>query len=243
VGEFDLAIEEFKHAYKISNAPGLIFNLAQAMRLRKDWERAIHLYETYLRLDPNSPNRLDVNRFIAECEDELRRASPPRPAPAEAPIVAPPPPAEPPSTLVRRADPETTTRRPPPSKPAPELRAARLSRPSTPWLASGLTTITVGAGLFAGGVAAGVRASDAADQVSRPSREGGDWSARHDALYAEGQRDGAIATVLTVVGGAALVTGAVLTAVGAVKDRRARALRSDGMRRASNGGLEWAVRF
>src|SRR6478735_7554353 len=50
LGEIDQAIAEFKQAYAISAAPGLLFNIAQAFRYKKDYEQALHFYRTYLRL-------------------------------------------------------------------------------------------------------------------------------------------------------------------------------------------------
>ena len=53
---------EFKLAYARSQAPGLLFNLAQASRLNKDYEQALHFYRTYLRVRPDAPNRDDVEQ-------------------------------------------------------------------------------------------------------------------------------------------------------------------------------------
>ena len=55
LGELDGAIAEFKAAYVRSEAPGLLFNLAQAYRLKRDTERALLLYRSYLRALPNAP--------------------------------------------------------------------------------------------------------------------------------------------------------------------------------------------
>ena len=48
LGEFAAAIDEFKLAYALSQAPGLLFNLAQASRLNKDYEQALHFYSYVL---------------------------------------------------------------------------------------------------------------------------------------------------------------------------------------------------
>src|SRR5215831_2508898 len=40
-GDYEAAIGEFKRAYVISPAPGLLFNIAQAYRARKDNEQAL----------------------------------------------------------------------------------------------------------------------------------------------------------------------------------------------------------
>ena len=66
LGEFDPAIDEFKRAYALTSAPGLLFNLAQVYRMKKDPEQAVYFYRTYLRLVPNAPNRADVEALLAE---------------------------------------------------------------------------------------------------------------------------------------------------------------------------------
>jgi hypothetical protein len=68
LGEFDKAIEKFKAAYALTGAPGLLFNVAQAYRLKKDYEQALYFYKTYLRLDPDAPNKADVDARVAEME-------------------------------------------------------------------------------------------------------------------------------------------------------------------------------
>src|SRR5262245_44579908 len=52
LGNFDEAIKSFSDAYALSAAPGLLFNIAQSHRLKKDYERATYFYQTYLRLKP-----------------------------------------------------------------------------------------------------------------------------------------------------------------------------------------------
>src|SRR5690349_11825997 len=63
VGDYDTAVEEFQQAYAISHKPKLLFNLAQAYRFNKDHEKAIEAYQRYLELEPNAPNRDDVETF------------------------------------------------------------------------------------------------------------------------------------------------------------------------------------
>ena len=43
LGEIDEAIAEFRQAYAISAAPGLLFNIAQAYRFKKDYEQALQV--------------------------------------------------------------------------------------------------------------------------------------------------------------------------------------------------------
>src|SRR4029079_11921655 len=59
---------EFRAAYAISSAPGLLFNIAQSFRLKKDYEQATYFYQTYLRLKPDAPTRQDVEDRLKEME-------------------------------------------------------------------------------------------------------------------------------------------------------------------------------
>jgi tetratricopeptide (TPR) repeat protein len=68
LGEIDEAVTEFKLAYQISAAPGLLFNIAQAYRTKKDYEQALQFYKNYLRLQPRAHNRADVEARVAEME-------------------------------------------------------------------------------------------------------------------------------------------------------------------------------
>ncbi|HUS68500.1 MAG TPA: hypothetical protein VMZ28_28390, partial [Kofleriaceae bacterium] len=105
LAEYDLAIDAFKKAYALSNEPGLLFNLAQTYRLKKDHAQALHFYRTFLELKPATPNRADVEAQIVkmgealaaeEAEKQQRAAEVP---PAPPPVVVVPPPAPPPRFL------------------------------------------------------------------------------------------------------------------------------------------------
>jgi tetratricopeptide (TPR) repeat protein len=73
--QFDRAIAEFQQAYAISGAPELLFNMAQAHRLRGDCKHALHFYRTYLRLVPDAPNRDDVQARIGEMQRQVAAAN------------------------------------------------------------------------------------------------------------------------------------------------------------------------
>lgn len=80
-GDFEQAIRAFRAAYARSHAPGLLFNLAQACRLKGDRTQALTYYRAYLHEWPDAPNRADAEGRIVELE---------LPAPPPA-VVAPPP--------------------------------------------------------------------------------------------------------------------------------------------------------
>ena len=46
LAEYEAAIGEFKQAYELSHEAALLFNIAQAYRLKKDWAQALHFYKT-----------------------------------------------------------------------------------------------------------------------------------------------------------------------------------------------------
>jgi tetratricopeptide (TPR) repeat protein len=66
LGEYDRAIDKFTHAYKLTGAPPLLFDLAQAYRLKRNPRRALPLYRAYLRMEPRANNRPEVEQRIAE---------------------------------------------------------------------------------------------------------------------------------------------------------------------------------
>jgi len=83
-GRFAQAIVLFERAYALSEAPGLLFNMAQAHRLAGDSHcpQALALYKSYLAALPTAENRREVQERI-----EALSPCPEQPAPlaAEAP--------------------------------------------------------------------------------------------------------------------------------------------------------------
>jgi tetratricopeptide (TPR) repeat protein len=105
LGDYDRAIEGFKQAYLATEAPELLFNIAQAYRLKGPGNcgSALQFYRTYLRLDPKTGKRKSIEGTIAEMERCAAHETPAPadepPAPAAAPAPAPSPaPATPRST-------------------------------------------------------------------------------------------------------------------------------------------------
>jgi tetratricopeptide (TPR) repeat protein len=58
VAEYDQAIESFKSSYLVSGDARLLFNVAQAYRLKGDCEQALRFYKNFQREnpDPNGEN-------------------------------------------------------------------------------------------------------------------------------------------------------------------------------------------
>jgi tetratricopeptide (TPR) repeat protein len=199
LGEYDRAIDEYRHAYEISAAPALLFNLGQVYRLKKDPATALRFYSNYLRLQPEAPNRADVEGLILEMRaaaaaQERERApkavAPPPPAPAvTAPSAAAPTPTAPAVTTSR----------------APHGRRWRAEA----WSAGVLGAVGLGATIA--GIAVGARANSDAADIQRAAAMGDQaWTAARQNEYRDGQRAAAAATALDVIGPVLIVGGAVV---------------------------------
>lgn len=98
LGEYDQAIARFRRAYEISSAPALLFDIAQAYRLKGECRQALEIYRHFARQVPDSPHRDEAEGQIrsleARCSPALPAAVPvPTPAPAATTPTPPPPPA------------------------------------------------------------------------------------------------------------------------------------------------------
>jgi tetratricopeptide (TPR) repeat protein len=206
LGEFAAAADEFKLAYARSQAPGLLFNLGQATRLNKDYEQALHFYRAYLRVRPDAANREDVEKRIAEIEPivELRRRAELRRLNADSR-----PAAAPVGDDMAVADDKPVAV----AAVAPKLPGGKKER------IAGIVVGVAGLGLVGAGVGLGVASLDAQNKLSSLAAQMGSWTPAQSRLYDDGRRDAIAATALYVAGGAAVVTGVVLYAVGWRKDR------------------------
>jgi tetratricopeptide (TPR) repeat protein len=93
-GDYDAAIESFTAAFALSNNPGLLFNVAQAYRLKGDCEHARDYYLRYLNTVPDTPFKPSLERRMAEmeaCVKDRGRAATPRTV-AVTPVASPAPP-------------------------------------------------------------------------------------------------------------------------------------------------------
>jgi tetratricopeptide (TPR) repeat protein len=112
LGRFDEAIRAYKKAYELSQTPVLLFNIAQAYRLKGDLDQALFFYRSYLRNLPKAPNKKEVLERIsalqklAAARDRAATAPPTgtlgpgpggEPGPPPARPVEPPPAAAPPT--------------------------------------------------------------------------------------------------------------------------------------------------
>ncbi len=71
LGRFKDAATEYETAFDLEPDPALLYNAAQAHRLAGNKERALLLYENYLRLFPDRPNERDVHRYIRSLKEAI----------------------------------------------------------------------------------------------------------------------------------------------------------------------------
>lgn len=222
LGEYDPAIEDFKKAYELSQAPGLLFNLGQVYRLKKDWAQALRLYRSYVRLVPQAKNRADVESMIVEMQanlDEEQRAAAAAAAAAtaaqQAAATGPTPSAgQPAATTVTAPAIVAAPITPPPPAP-PRHGKAKL------WAGGAL--VVVGLGALGAGIGLGFRARSDSRQLVDAANEGSQtWDGSRQALYRDGQHMAVAATTLDVVGGALVAAGVVVGILGIRDVRHAR---------------------
>lgn len=188
LAEYDAAITDFKEAFRISDEPGFLYNIAQAYRLKRDCREAATFYKTYLRRVPSAPNATKIRERIAEM-DKCAETQPVVPAPTT--VTAPAEPATPVPVA------------PTPDVPPPQAGDGRA------WMKwSGIAAIGVGAigiGLGMKFVLDGRSANDdLAEQCATSCT-----SEEALALEADGAAANRNAVIAMVAGGAVLATGVV----------------------------------
>src|SRR5262245_37179739 len=94
LAEYDAAIKDFKEAFRISDSPGYLYNIAQAYRLKGDCREAATFYKNYLRRVPDAPNNSKVRDRVKEMDDCAAKQPPPPTTPTT-PTVAQPTQPEP----------------------------------------------------------------------------------------------------------------------------------------------------
>jgi tetratricopeptide (TPR) repeat protein len=96
LGDYPSAIKDFEQAYLLKPLPLFLYNIAQLAALLDQRERALRLYEQFVREDPNAPERPDAERRIVELQKSLADRPEVAPKPEPAPPRATPPPVAPP---------------------------------------------------------------------------------------------------------------------------------------------------
>jgi tetratricopeptide (TPR) repeat protein len=99
LGNFLEAAAEYEAAFRITDRPGLLFNIGQAYRLGGRPRQALAAYQGFLRRVPEAPQRGEVEEHLTELERRIaeedahaaaERSVAPKPTPAPE-VVAPAP--------------------------------------------------------------------------------------------------------------------------------------------------------
>jgi tetratricopeptide (TPR) repeat protein len=219
LGEFDKAIEEYKKAYDLTKAPGFLFNIAQAQRLKKDYEAALFSYRTYLRQLPEAENRADAEAWIVELEKLIAEGgtsgtkTDPKPdGPEDRVATADSGDSSGADEGVAGTGADLTTTTGATDTGARGGRNLRIV---------GLATAGAGVAFLATGVIFGLRASSADSELSDMAANGEVWDQAARDKYDAGQRDEKISIATLAIGGGAVITGAILYMVGRNKAKSA----------------------
>jgi tetratricopeptide (TPR) repeat protein len=157
VGEYRQALEEYKTAHLAKPDPAFLYNIAQCHRQLGDLEQAVTMYKRFLAASPNTVNRGEVEKRVAELEGELAKRKSVVDAqsaqvPTSVPAPSPPPPLAPPPPDPVVAVPPLAVA----AQPSPAESSLRYLR----WLGVGVTAALVG-----GAIATGVSASSKYDDL------------------------------------------------------------------------------
>src|SRR5581483_2584479 len=118
LGNWAEALREFQAGYELAPRPQFLVNIAQAHRKLGDLPRAKEAFEKYLAASPpDSAERPQIERLIAELAREIAAQPPPVEKPPEAAApVEPPPPVEKSPIVEKPAAPVALVEAPPPKK-------------------------------------------------------------------------------------------------------------------------------
>jgi len=185
---YDDALVAWERSYALSKLPALLFNIAQAQRLRGkpgDCTKATANYRKFISLAPKSSERPTAEGFIAELAPCVEQESKPQPAPT---IPAP----------------EAVT--PPSSSPTPVTLNEGGGKGKR---FAGYAVGGAGVVLVVTGVYFGAKARRLGNEVSDDCADGCDWNLVKD-KDAEGKSAETTQYVLYGVGLAAIAAGGVL---------------------------------
>ena len=198
--QFDAAIVEFEAAFKLSGEPDMVYNLSRtcekAGRLKEAIEYAARYQSLVVGTEEEERARRRVEFLRGRYSIEQAQPKPPEQQPAKSAETTPPNPA-PAAQASQPPDPTQTAPSDPPSPPPPS-KARKVPPGTIGLLAGGGGLAIAGVGLLAGAWATGNQAR--ADGTSYA-----DWVALND----KGSALNTGGIVLSVVGGALAVGGAV----------------------------------
>jgi tetratricopeptide (TPR) repeat protein len=208
LAEYDAAIADFKEAYRIGDAPGYLYNIAQAYRLKGDCRNAAIFYKNYLRRQPDASNAAKVRERITEMEACAAKQPP-------EPVVTPP------TTTTTDTTTPTTTTTSTANTAQPEASDPAVEEPEQPPVANnrgwmkivGFSAIGAGAVSFGLGVKFMLDGKSANDDLKTKCMVSC-TSADALAIQDDGKKANTRAVIAGVAGGALVVTGVVLVVLG-----------------------------
>ena len=232
-GQYGRAVAAYRKAYALVPVPGILFNLAQAYRLRGDCRRAHRAYRSFLRAAPGTPEAKLAEEHIASLRScaarekekkaaQLAAGTATGTATGAAAAQPSPPPRGPATPAGTTSQPQFSDGSPFDAPPAespsnePIEPAADLSSTRDDGAAPGRRKKMVGLGVGAAGavltvvgVYYGLRANSDANDLNTFFDDGGTWTPelaeREDAL----DRNRSLALGFSLIGVAAVGTGAV----------------------------------
>ena len=110
LGHYPVAAENFEKAFELKPDPALLYNAAQAHRLAGNKERAVALYQNYLRMYPKAVRRSEVETRVQELKKAIER---------DRQLATSPPITTMPSTIAPGPAPSDPTMSPRASSPTP----------------------------------------------------------------------------------------------------------------------------
>lgn len=68
--KFEEALEQYQKAFDAKPIPDFLFNIGQCHRNLGDYDAAIFSFKRFLKLDPEAPNRAQVEKLIEQLEEK-----------------------------------------------------------------------------------------------------------------------------------------------------------------------------
>src|SRR5204863_5580425 len=151
LNKYAVAAENFEKAFELKPDPALLYNAAQSYRLAGNKERALALYESFLRVYPKEKKRAEIESHIQQLRVAIQHdraastsppfgtapvaigsgdaqtaapAAPPPASPAPPPTAVTPPPAAPVTPIASATEPPPTAASSVPAAPAPSGSAS-----------------------------------------------------------------------------------------------------------------------
>ncbi len=228
VGNFDLAITEWKVAYQLLAVPDFLFNIAQAYRQKRDYANAVFFYNSYLRGKPDAANVAEVTALRDEMaslwEAEKSTETLP-PTDVVEPGKEPPVPSEVSigTTGTTGESTETTSTTQGGGELGMEADTSNTGDGRKLRLA-GMISGGTGVAFLATGIIFALSASSTESDLEAAAANMEVWTDKYKDMESSAERSSTIGTVLMVGGVAAMVAGGVVYYLGHKKGQEARGL-------------------